>query len=135
MVVHADAFGPVSPDRYQAGACNIGPAEITRRRRSGHIGAALTIGLLALLLGIDAPPAARLLLAIPAAVAAVGYLQAYLRFCAAYGFGGVFNFGELGRRQAVNDPDGLARDRRRALQIALSGIGIGLVVALVAVVL
>ena len=135
MVVHTATFEPVPPDRYQAGACNIGPAEIARRRRSGHIGAALTVGLLAVLLGIDAPPAARLLLAIPAAMAAVGYLQASLRFCAAYGFWGVFNFGELGRRQAVADPASLARDRRRALQIALGGMGIGLVVALVAVAL
>lgn len=135
MVVHAAVFEPAPPDRYAAGACNIGPAEIARRRRSGHVGAALTVGLLAVLLVLDAPPLARLLLAVPAAMAAIGYLQAYLRFCAAYGFWGAFNFGELGRRQAVADPESLARDRRRALQIALGGMGIGLVVALGAVAL
>ncbi len=124
---------PETAHAYQAGVCNIGPAEVAARRRSGHVGAALTIGLLALLLAIDAPPLARLLVAIPAMMSAVGYLQAYLHFCAAYGFWGSFNFGRLGNRQAVLDPDSVARDRRRALQIALAGAGIGLAVALLAV--
>jgi hypothetical protein len=30
---------------YQPGVCNIGPAEIARRRRAGHVGALMTIGL------------------------------------------------------------------------------------------
>lgn len=135
MVVHAAVLEPTPPDRYAAGACNIGPAEIARRRRSGHLGVALTVALLAVLVALEAPPAARLLVALPATMAAIGYLQAQLRFCAAYGFWGVFNFGNLGRRDAVADAESLARDRRRALQIALGGLGIGLSVALVAVAL
>lgn len=120
---------------YQAGVCNIGPAEIAARRRSGHVGAVLTVGLLALLLALDAPPLARLLVAVPATMSAIGYLQAYLHFCAAYGFWGAFNFGRLGNRQTVIDPDSQARDRRRALQIALAGMGIGLAVGLLAIAL
>jgi hypothetical protein len=126
---------PATADAYEAGACNIGPAEIATRRRSGHIGAALTVGLLAVLLAVDAPPLARLLVAIPATMSAVGYLQAYLHFCAAYGFWGAFNFGRLGNRQTVIDPESQARDRRRALQIALAGLGIGLAVGLLAIAL
>lgn len=132
MVVHAASLQPQLVDDYQGGVCNIGPAEIARRRRSGHVGALLTVVLLGVLLAIDAPPLARLSLAIPAAMAAIGYLQAYLRFCAAYGFWGVFNFGELGRRAEVLDRESLARDRRRALSIALGGAAIGLVVGLAA---
>lgn len=127
--------GPATAEAYEAGACNIGPAEIATRRRSGHLGAALTVGLLALLLAVDAPPLARLLIAIPATMSAVGYLQAYLHFCAAYGFWGAFNFGPLGNRQAVIDSESQARDRRRALQIAVAGMGIGLAVGLLAIAL
>lgn len=105
------------------------------RRRSGHIGAALSIALLAVLLAVDADPLARLLIAIPATMSAVGYLQAALHFCAAYGLRSAFNFGPIGRRQAVLDPESGARDRRRALQIVLAGSGIGLAVALLAVAL
>ena len=36
----------VENTRYEPGVCNIGPAEIARRRRSGHVGALITIGLL-----------------------------------------------------------------------------------------
>lgn len=135
MVVHAASVQRHSADTYQAGACNIGPAEIARRRWSGHVGTLLTVALLVVLLVIGAPAAWRLTLAIPAAMAAIGYLQAYLRFCAAYGFWGVFNFGELGRRHDVLDRDSLARDRRRAARIALGGVAVGILVALVAVAL
>jgi hypothetical protein len=126
---------PDTADAYEAGVCNIGPAEIAARRRSGHIGAALTVGLLALLLAVDAPPLVRLLVAIPATMSAIGYLQAYLHFCAAYGFWGAFNFGRLGNRQTVTDSHSQARDRRRALQIAVAGMGIGLAVGLLAIAL
>lgn len=128
-------LSPPPADQYRAGVCNIGPAEIAMRRRSGHLGAALTIALFVLLLAVEADPLARLLIAIPATMSAVGYLQAYLRFCAAYGLRGAFNFGRLGRRQTVLDPESQALDRRRALQIGLGGSGIGLAVALLAVAL
>ena len=36
-------------DGYRPGVCNIGPAEIARRRRAGHVGALATVGLLAVL--------------------------------------------------------------------------------------
>ena len=77
---------------------NIGPAEIARRRRAGHIGALASLVLLGVLLAIGAPPLARLLVALPAAAAASGYLQAFFHFCAGFASRGVFNFGPLGRR-------------------------------------
>ena len=120
---------------YQAGTCNIGPAEIARRRRAGHSGAIAAVALLAVLTLTDAPPAARLLVALPAAAAAAGYLQATLRFCAAYGFRGLFNFGALGRVMNVADVHQAAQDRARALQIALAAVGIGLVTGVAALLL
>jgi len=120
---------------YQPGVCNIGPAEIAARRRSGHFGVIATIVLFAILVAIGAPPIARLLLAIPAAVAASGYLQARAKFCAGFGSRGVFNFGALGTTQHVDDAEARALDRRRSVQLGVSAFAIGLAVAIVAVLL
>jgi hypothetical protein len=98
------------------------------------VGVLATIALLAVLVAIDAPPIARIALAVPAAVAASGYLQAWLRFCAGFGARGVFNFGPLGRTEAITDQTALASDRRRARQIGLAsgaiGVGIGILAVL-----
>jgi len=125
----------VAGSEYQPGVCNIGPAEIQRRRRAGHVGLAATIGLLAVLLVIDAPQLARLLVAIPAAGSASGYLQAALKFCAGYGQLGVFNFGEAGAQTAVADEASRAADRRRARQIGLMSFAIGAAVGVASVLL
>jgi hypothetical protein len=127
-----------APSEYRAGACNIGPAEIARRRRTGHVGLALTIGLLAVLLWLDAPTWTRLILFLPAAVGAAGYLQAHFRFCADYGWRGVFNVGERAghsRTTAVADAAARRADRRRALLISAGSGVIGLAVTLLALAL
>jgi len=120
------------PGTYRPGVCNIGPAEIARRRRAGHIGLIATVGLLAVLLALHAPPIARLVLFLPAFAAAIGYLQASFRFCAGFGGRGVFNFGDIGRMDAVIDPDARAKDRAMATRLALASAAIGAVVAVVA---
>lgn len=122
-------------DGYQAGVCNIGPAEIRRRRRTGHVGLIATVGLAALLIAGGAPPLARLLVGAPAMLAASGYLQAHLRFCAAYGTLGLQNFGEAGEAVAVADADARARDRARSRQIGLASFGIGAAVGVLAALL
>ena len=102
----APISGPIAGTTdYVPGQCNIGQAEIAGRRRAGHVGVVATIGLLAVLVAIGAPPLTRLVIAVPAAVAASGYLQARLRFCAAFGSRGVYNFDD--------DRFDRARGRRR----------------------
>ena len=81
------------------------------------------------------PPIARLVIALPAAIAASGYLQARLRFCAAYGSRGVYNFDSLGQTERVADDEARRRDRVRATQISVASGLIGLAVGLVAVLL
>lgn len=120
-------------DGYRAGVCNIGPAEIRRRRRAGHAGLAATAVLLAVLASMNAPPAMRLLITVPAAVSASGYLQARMRFCANYGWRGTFNLGEVGQDAPVPDAAARAADRALALRIGLLSTIIGLVVAAAAV--
>ena len=123
-----------APDEYRPGVCNIGPEEIARRRRAGHLGVVATVITLAVLVALGAPPLARLLVALPAAGAATGYLQAWLKFCAGFGSAGVFNFGPLGGTRRIEDAEAQRRDRVRSLQIFLGALAIGLVAGLVAVV-
>jgi hypothetical protein len=118
---------------YQPGICNIGPAEIARRRNAGHVGLGAGMALLAGLVAIGAPRPVRLLVALPAAVAASGYLQARLRFCAGFGAQGVYNFGDVGPTVQVEDAEARRRDRARATQIGVASGAIGLAVGLAAV--
>ncbi|MBI3748252.1 MAG: hypothetical protein HY262_05350 [Chloroflexi bacterium] len=129
------ADGPTDPSTYRPGVCNIGPAEIARRRRGGDAAVVATCVLFAALVALEARPAARLLLAVPAAGAASGYLQAKLRFCAAFGSRGVYNFGDVGEVRSVGDADARARDRARSAQIGLASLAIGLAVGATAAIL
>ncbi len=122
-------------DQYVPGTCNIGPAEIAMRRRVGHTGLIATVVLAAVLLALDAVPAWRLLLALPAGLAAAGYLQAWLRFCANFGFRGVYNFDALGHEQRVAAEEARAQDRRRAILVGVGSAAIGLAVALLSLLL
>jgi hypothetical protein len=125
---------PLSVD-YQPGVCNIGPAEIARRRRTGHIGLLAAVALFAILVAVGAPPLARLLVAIPAILSASGYLQAYLKFCAGFGAAGVYNFDEVGTTDKVADAASRAADRAKATRIGLASLAIGAVAGVVAVLL
>ncbi len=120
---------------YRPGVCNIGPAEIARRRRAGHVGLVATVALFAALLAVDAPPLARFLVALPAAGSASGYLQAWLHFCAGFGSRGEFNFGPLGRTEHVEDVEARRRDRQTSTRIGLASVAIGLTVGAAAVAL
>ena len=126
---------PLTGVEYRTGVCNIGPAEIARRRRAGHVGLLVTVAAFVSLVAIDAPPIARLLLILPAAVAASGYLQAWLKFCAGFGSRGIFNLGPVGDTQQVVGEDDRARDRAMANRIGLASFAIGVAVGVVAAVI
>lgn len=117
-------------DQYVPGVCNIGPAEISMRKRAGWIGLVATLALWALLIWLDAPAVWRLALGIPATMAAIGFLQAYTRFCAYFGFASLFNFGDVGRSDTVAQAEFRAKDRRKAWRIVLYSLLIGAIVAL-----
>jgi len=121
--------------QYQPGVCNIGPAEIAKRRRSGHVGLIATIAVFAVLVALGVPHWMRFVVALPAAVAASGYLQAYLKFCVGFATLHVFNFGDLGPSTKIVDPAARARDRARAIQMLVITSTIGIAVGLVAVLL
>lgn len=117
---------------YVAGACNIGPEEIARRRRFARIGFVATVLLAVLLvaLGVPAGSPARLLIGLPLTGAAIGQIQAQRRFCMAYGLAGTFNLGALGSLERVAGAAAIAADRRTALIIGAQGLAVGIVGAL-----
>lgn len=138
MTISTFAFASRTPDvtaTYRPGVCNIGPAEIARRRMAGHVGLIATLVVLAAVIAIDAPPVFRLVAILPAAASASGYLQAWLKFCAGFGSRGIFNFGALGEATAVVDDEARRKDRPRAREIGLAALAIGVVVGVAAALL
>ena len=120
----------MTKDQYIPGVCNIGPAEIKRRTRSGWVGVIATILLWVVFWLFHVPAPWRLLLFFPAAVGATGFLQAAMHFCAAFGMQGIFNFGpEIGKTDTVEQAEYRRKDRQKALLIGLYAFLIGLAIA------
>ncbi len=114
---------------YVPGVCNIGQEEINTRKRAGWIGAIAIIILWALFIWLDTPNIWRVTLFIPAMMSATGFLQAYSHFCAYFGFASLFNFGEIGKKDSVSQTEFRAKDRKKAWQIVIHSILVGLSVA------
>ena len=122
--------------QYVPGACNIGPAEIRRRRQSGWIGLAATAALWVIFLSFGVPAPWRLFLFLPASIGAAGFLQAGMHFCANFGMRGVFNFGpDVGRTDTVEQAEFRRRDRAKAGLIGLYSFLAGALVAAAGVLL
>ncbi|MGD8486581.1 MAG: hypothetical protein PVH07_08095 [Chloroflexota bacterium] len=111
---------------YRPGVCNIGPAEIRRRRQIGYLGLAAAVAVAAALLALDAPAWTRLIIALPVAGALSGFIQAQQRFCAGFAMSGLQNMGELGEQVRVEDAAARAADRRKAILIHGASIAGGL---------
>lgn len=120
---------------YRPGVCNIGPAEIRRRRQTGYVGLAAAAALGAGLLAASAPRWARLAVALPVAAGLSGLIQARLHFCAGFGMAGLQNMGALGEQQRVEDDEARAADRRMSLRIQAVSVAGGLVAGVVFAVL
>ncbi len=117
---------------YIPGVCNIGRAEIESRRRSGWFGLVAAFVLWIGLVYFHVSTPWRLLLFLPAAVGASGFLQASMHFCAAFGVLGVFNFGsQVGRTETVEQAEFRRADQRKALLIMFYSAVIGIIAALI----
>lgn len=117
---------------YIPGVCNIGPAEIKRRKLIGFIGLYVAAMLFAVLLvgGFDKPW--RLLIFIPVLVSAVGYMQAKFHFCVRFGTQGLFNMGtKLVIPQTVKKAEYRRKDQQKARTIAGLSALIGVIITLV----
>lgn len=119
-------------NQYVPGVCNIGSAEIEKRKQAGWAGLAAIVVLWGIFMYLSVVPAWRLLLFFPAMISATGFLQAYMRFCAYFGFASLFNFADVGKTDTVRQTEFRAQDRRKAWQIVIYSMLIGITVALLA---
>lgn len=133
--VPSNPLAPAPGGTYQPGVCNIGPAEIRRRRTGAILGTIVTIVVAALIFALGLPHPVRLLIALPAAGAMVGWLQALLHFCVGFARLGVFNFGEIGPMEHIADAAAHRADQRRAAQMTGVSLLVGLAIGIVAVLL
>lgn len=65
-------------------------------------------------------------------MSATGFLQAYMHFCAYFGFASLFNFGDVGKTDSVQQAEFRAKDKKKAWRIVIYSVLIGLVVAIIA---
>lgn len=122
-----------SNDRYIPGVCNIGPAEIRMRRTTGLFGLGVTVIMFLLFYIVSVDPQLRLLIFIPAVIAASGFLQAQLHFCAKFGMSGLFNFGDDIRKQdSVDQAEYRRKDQRKAITVIAGSAAIALGITLIA---
>jgi hypothetical protein len=119
-------------NQYIPGVCNIGNEEVKMRKRTGQIGLVVTIALWASFIWFNVPQIWRLTLFISAMMSATGFLQAYTHFCAYFGFASLFNFGDVGKTDSVQQAEFRAKDKKKAWQIVVYSVLIGLTVALLA---
>ena len=119
-------------NKYIHGVCNIGDEEIKMRKRAGWGGLIATIILWGLFIWFNTPQIWRLTLFFPAMMSATGFLQAYMHFCAYFGFASLFNFGDVGKTDSVGQAEFRAKDKKKAWQIVIYSVLIGLAVAIIA---
>mgnify|MGYP003332134964 FL=1 len=120
---------------YQAGACNIGPSEIKRRRQGALVGAVLFAVTTILFVVTNASTSTRLVTFIPALLFAVGMIQSKRRFCVAYGFMGVFSFEKLGDTKKVTINQDLIADKKYAVKLLLQSVAIAIVLTALVILL
>lgn len=117
-----------SDAEYIPGSCNIGIREVRRRQLVGGIGLFLTISTILGLYRQHGTYLARLGVFLPAVVMSMGYLQGRKKFCLAFGFSGLFNFGKLGSPKRVISEVDRKIDREAAIKLMLQAVGLAALV-------
>ncbi len=99
----------------------------------GWLGLAVTLLLVAILVGTGVNPWWRLLVFFPATLSASGFIQARLHFCAGFARLGIYNFSAVGQKHAVPDETSNAKDKKRGNQIMIYAMLFGVAVAIACV--
>ena len=118
---------------YISGACNIGPAEIKRRKQGAYLGGALYLIVSISLIASDASMSTRLWVFLPAALFAIGYIQSKRKFCVAYGFLGIFNFEKLGNTTRIKVNQDLKADRKYAIKLSVQALLLAIILTLLTI--
>lgn len=112
----------VAPEELIHRCENIGPAERKKRNRIGVVFSALTLLSAAALLETHAAWPWRLILAIPAGVAAMGFLQARAHTCVAFVGANIKVMGDSSSKADVTDQAERAAFQKKARTIYLQGL-------------
>lgn len=121
---------------YVPGVCNIGPAERRQRRQLGWTGLVFVVIGLVCFVVFGAPDWVRVIIAIPAAIAANGFLQSAMHFCVGFAMRGLYNMGTaLGSEENVMDAAQRRADQKKGALILLYSVLIAAAVTVVAVLL
>ena len=107
---------------YISGACNIGPAEIKRRKQGAVVGGIAFLLTALLLISTNTSSSARLIAFLPALLFTVGLIQSRRKFCVAYGFLGVFSLEKLGATTKISINQDLKADRSYAIKLLLQSV-------------
>lgn len=120
---------------YVPGVCNINHAEIAYRKKAGYFGLVAFVAVFIFLLILNLNSWFRIILFLPAFIAACGYFQAKNKFCAAYGSSGRQNAQE-GESEAktVSDKTALLRDKIKSRSIYLQSALVAMAITLLALV-
>lgn len=115
--------------KYIPGVCNIGPAEVEKRERVGWYALFATALLGIVLVSSGAPEWTKVVLFFPATLSALGFLQAFFQFCAAYGMKGLFNVSdEDAKRESVEQQEFRKKDQQKAVLILIASALIGILI-------
>jgi hypothetical protein len=118
---------------YIPGICNINTEEIKKRRMMGHIGLALFVSVLIVLLVLAVSGYYRIIVFLPAMLAASGYLQARNHFCVGYASAGKQNAAPGSRTTTdIVDTTARVRDKYKARTMNLQAAGIALILTTIA---
>lgn len=118
-------------NHYIPGVCNIGKDEMKRRKIAALSSLAVTIILIVVLLLLPENRLWRLTLFVPVTSFAVSFQQWYFRFCVAFGIKGIFNLGNLGKSDTIQQAEFRKKDRAKAWQMINTGIVAGIIAATV----
>ncbi len=117
-----------TPLEYISGQCNIGSEEVKKRLRIGYAGLLLMIVFIIVSEAFHFPDNFKLLLFVPTAYMASGFLQARQRFCFLYAFLGLFSV--TGNHHKIQQEDSRRKDRIKAIQLVLQVVLISLLITL-----
>ncbi len=121
---------------YVPGVCNIGPWETRRRLAFGVAGLVAAAVLLAALVAVHAPAAARALVLLPVWGGTFSVLQARRHFCGAYAMRRISNFGDtLDAVRRVEDEAAHRADVAAVARMTRDSLAVAVLAAVVAVLL
>lgn len=104
-------------ETYIPGTCNIGDKEIAHRKAPLKYSLIVCAVLIAFIQLAGLSKGWRLLLFIPASIVAITFQQCYFKFCVSFGLRGLYNFGEVGKLNTVEQANDAKKDRAKTWQM------------------